>query len=166
MGLCMTGKWNIYCEKSGRSSRYKGLIILQFNSMNMKEKEIRRYANRKMYDVEKSCYVSLADLAEIIRQGDSIRVTDKTGEKDFTAQILRQIILEQSKKADETPVSALHDWIRSGSTILDQQWADWKNGMESWLKGHYSNIFKGNMREDFDALKQKVNELEKKIEQL
>jgi polyhydroxyalkanoate synthesis repressor PhaR len=87
----------------------------------MEERWIKRYANRKMYDVENSRYVSLGDLAEIIRSGESIRVTDKSGKEDYTAQVLRQVIMEQSKQSDESTVSALHEWIRMGGSFLDQR---------------------------------------------
>ncbi len=132
----------------------------------MEERWIKRYANRKMYDVENSRYVSLSDLAEIIQSGESIKVTDKSGKEDYTAQVLRQIIMEQSKQSDVSSVSALHEWVRMGGSYLDQQWDELRSGMEGWLKERKARILKGLSREDFEALKKKVGELEKKVDEL
>ncbi len=132
----------------------------------MEERWIKRYANRKMYDVENSRYVSLSDLTEIIQSGESIKVTDKSGKEDYTAQVLRQIIMEQSKQSDVSSVSALHEWVRMGGSYLDQQWDELRSGMEGWLKERKARILKGLSREDFEALKKKVGELEKKVDEL
>ncbi len=132
----------------------------------MEERWIKRYANRKMYDVENSRYVSLSDLAGIIQSGESIKVTDKSGKEDYTAQVLRQIIMEQSKQSDASSVSALHEWVRMGGSYLDQQWDEFRSGMEGWLKDRKARILKGLSREDFEALKKKVDELENKVDEL
>ncbi len=132
----------------------------------MKHRTIKRYANRKMYDVEKSSYVSLSDLAGIIKSGEHIRVTDKSGKKDYTAQVLRQIIFEQSKQSDKASVSTLHEWVRAGGSFFDKQWEELRVNMEEWFKEPVSKLFRGLSREDFDSLKNKVNKLEKKIDAL
>ncbi len=132
----------------------------------MEERWIKRYANRKMYDVENSRYVSLGDLAEIIQSGDSIRVTDKSGKEDYTAQVLRQIIMDQSRQSDESTVTALHEWIRVGGSFLDQRWDELRSGMEDWFRDRKSRLLKGLSRDDFEALKKKVDQLEKKVEDL
>lgn len=132
----------------------------------MEERWIKRYANRKMYDVEESRYVSLGDLAEIIRSGESIKVTDKSGQNDYTAQVLRQIIMDQSKQSDSSSVSMLHEWVRMGGSFLDQQWDGFRSGMEEWISDRKARLLKGLSREDFEKLKKKVQQLEKKVEEL
>ncbi len=132
----------------------------------MEERWIKRYANRKMYDVEKSKYVSLGDLAGIIRSGESIKVTDKSGREDYTAQVLRQIIMDQSKQSDSSSVSVLHEWVRLGGSFIDQQWDGLRSGMEEWISDRKARLLKGLSREDFENLKKKVQELEKKVEEL
>lgn len=58
----------------------------------------KKYANRRLYDTEKSAYVTLDDVMQGIRQGRRVAVVDaKTGE-DVTAFTLTQIILEESRK--------------------------------------------------------------------
>ncbi|MEX0681065.1 MAG: polyhydroxyalkanoate synthesis regulator DNA-binding domain-containing protein [Balneolales bacterium] len=132
----------------------------------MKERVIRRYSNRKMYDMANSQYVSLSDLADIIRSGDSIRVTSKNGDTDYTAHILQQIILDQSKESGRVSVSTLHEWVRVGESFLDHQLEELRMGIEYWVKEQASRLFKGLRREDIVTLKKKVINLEKKINQL
>lgn len=132
----------------------------------MSERLIRRYANRKMYDVESSRYVSLSDLAEMIRAGESIRVTNKNGDKDYTAKVLQQIILDQTRESEKASVSTLHEWVRIGGSYLDQQLDEFKSGMEGWIRDRTARLFKGLNRGDFNNLKKKVNELEKKVNEL
>ncbi|MDG5767021.1 polyhydroxyalkanoate synthesis regulator DNA-binding domain-containing protein [Balneolales bacterium ANBcel1] len=132
----------------------------------MSERIIKRYANRKMYDVAESRYVSLSDLAEMIRAGETIRVTNKTGDEDYTSRILQQIILEQTKESDKATVGTLHEWIRVGGSFLDEQLMEFRSGMEDWLKKQSSRLFPGLNRKEFDHLKKKVDELEKKLDQM
>lgn len=132
----------------------------------MSERLIRRYANRKMYDVESSHYVSLSDLAEMIRAGESIRVTNKNGDKDYTAKVLQQIILDQTRESEKASVSTLHEWVRIGGSYLDQQLDEFMSGMDGWIRDRTTRLFKGLNRGDFNRLKKKVNELEKKVNEL
>ncbi|MCK5314811.1 MAG: polyhydroxyalkanoate synthesis regulator DNA-binding domain-containing protein, partial [Anaerolineales bacterium] len=59
---------------------------------------IKRYPNRKLYDTEAKQYITLDEIADLIRQGQEIRVTDNVTGEDLTAVTLSQIIFEQEKK--------------------------------------------------------------------
>lgn len=80
---------------------------------------IKRYPNRKLYDTGKKQYVSLKEIAEMIREEKDVRVVDyKTGD-DLTALTLTQIIFEQEKtRADFLPLSVLASLIRTGGDRL------------------------------------------------
>jgi polyhydroxyalkanoate synthesis repressor PhaR len=59
---------------------------------------IKKYANRRLYDTGRSSYVTLDDLAQMIKDGYEFNVYDaKTGE-DLTRGVLTQIIVEQEGK--------------------------------------------------------------------
>ena len=75
---------------------------------------IKRYSNRKLYDTHESRYVTLDQLAELIRQGEEIRVMDNTTERDLTSATLAQIIFEQENKAGQNllPTTFLRQLIR------------------------------------------------------
>jgi polyhydroxyalkanoate synthesis repressor PhaR len=59
---------------------------------------VKKYANRRLYNTEASSYVTLEDLATMVRQGRDFVVYDaKTGE-DITRSVLTQIIVEEEAK--------------------------------------------------------------------
>lgn len=80
---------------------------------------LKKYTNRRLYDTEKSTYVTLEQVTEAIRQGRQIEVLDvKTGE-DVTAAILTQIVLEEArKKKFLLPTPLLYLIIRYGENVL------------------------------------------------
>jgi len=61
---------------------------------------VKKYANRRLYDTGKSSYVTLDDLAEMIREGLDFKVVDAKTDKDLTQSVLTQIIVEQEAKED------------------------------------------------------------------
>ena len=75
---------------------------------------IKRYSNRKLYDTQDSHYVTLQQIAGLIRNGDEIRVIDKTTQQDLTAATMAQIIFEEEKRGPRLPVEGLRRIIRSG----------------------------------------------------
>ena len=90
------------------------------SAQNDSVKVIKRYANRKLYDTERSCYVTLEEIASMIKAGDDVKVIDnKTGE-DLSAVTLAQIIFEEEKKKYKMPMSVLRNIIQASSdTITD-----------------------------------------------
>jgi len=80
---------------------------------------LKKYANRRLYDTEKSVYVTLAEVSEMIKAGRWVMVTDVDSGEDVTAFILTQIVLEAAKKKNALlPVPLLHLIIRYGETVL------------------------------------------------
>ena len=61
---------------------------------------VKKYANRRLYDTGRSSYVTLEDLAEMVREGIDFKVIDAKSEKDLTQSVLTQIIVEQEAKED------------------------------------------------------------------
>jgi polyhydroxyalkanoate synthesis repressor PhaR len=77
---------------------------------------IKRYANRKLYDQRQSRYVTLEDLADLIRQGRQIRVVDAASGEDLTSLTLAQIILEaQRDRTVSLPAAFLHQIVKHGA---------------------------------------------------
>ena len=73
---------------------------------------VKKYANRRLYNTATSSYVTLEDLAKMIKEGGDFVVTDaKTGE-DITRSVLTQIIVEQEQKGQNLlPISFLRQLI-------------------------------------------------------
>ncbi len=61
---------------------------------------VKKYANRRLYDTGRSSYVTLDDLAEMVREGIDFKVVDAKSNKDLTQSVLTQIIVEQEAKED------------------------------------------------------------------
>ena len=79
----------------------------------------KKYANRRIYDTQSSRYVTLEELADVIRQGRSVQVMDAKTKDDVTAFVLTQIVLEQAKRKNALlPPPVLHLIIRYGDNIL------------------------------------------------
>lgn len=74
---------------------------------------IKKYANRRLYNTDTSSYVTLDDLAEMVRSERDFVVHDaKTGE-DLTHSVLTQIIVEQESKGQNLlPIRFLRQLIR------------------------------------------------------
>jgi polyhydroxyalkanoate synthesis repressor PhaR len=74
---------------------------------------IKKYANRRLYHTGTSTYVTLDDLARMVKDGEDFVVTDaKTGE-DITRAVLGQIIFEQENRGQHLlPIAFLRQLIR------------------------------------------------------
>ena len=81
----------------------------------------KKYANRRLYDTEKSAYVTLSELGDIIRSGRRVEVRDAQTKEDVTAFILTQIILEEAKNKNALlPAPLLHLIIQFGDNQLGE----------------------------------------------
>jgi polyhydroxyalkanoate synthesis repressor PhaR len=79
---------------------------------------IKRYANRKLYDTQRSRYVTLEQIAEMIRAGEDVKIIDNNSKEDLTALTLTQILFEEEKKGGFLPLSALRNIIQSGGQSI------------------------------------------------
>jgi polyhydroxyalkanoate synthesis repressor PhaR len=59
---------------------------------------VKKYANRRLYNTESSSYVTLEDLATMVRQGRLFTVFDAKSGEDITRSVLTQIIVEEESK--------------------------------------------------------------------
>lgn len=84
------------------------------------QKIVKRYANRKLYDTERSCYVTLEDISGMIKAGEEVRVIDNKSGEDLTSVTLAQIIFETEKKKSFMPLGLLRDLIQNGGETLSE----------------------------------------------
>lgn len=82
---------------------------------------IKKYQNRKLYDIQESRYVTLTELAGFIEQGFTLNVVDNVSAADLTAVILTEILMEVEKaNAGQIPVTILKEIIKSGEGSVFQ----------------------------------------------
>lgn len=78
---------------------------------------IKRYASRRLYNTETSDYVTLEDIARLIREGREVQIVDLKSGDDLTRQYLLQIIAEHESRGENVlPLDVLTDLVRSYTT--------------------------------------------------
>lgn len=75
---------------------------------------IKKYANRRLYNTATSTYVTLEDLARMVKEGSDFIVYDAKSGEDITRSVLTQIIFEEENKGDNNllPINFLRQLIR------------------------------------------------------
>lgn len=127
---------------------------------------IRRYENRKLYDTETSKYVSLQQVSELIKNGETVQILDKD-ENDLTNQMLIQIILDNGRKGNAAlPNEILHELIRWGSKMVDDGVNRIRKNMDDLIRDSVSKVFSAPKQQDVDELNEKIQQLESTLELL
>ena len=88
---------------------------------------IRRYDNRKLYDVQARRYVTLDDLARLVGGGTDVQVVEQRTGEEITTVVLAQVVLEGIRQRTATiPHQVLSRLIRlgSGGGSAFAQWLD------------------------------------------
>ncbi len=81
---------------------------------------IKRYANRKLYDCDARCYITLEEIAAAVRRGEDIQVVDHASGVDLTTLVLAQALLAEEKRLGGLlPQRLLTRLIRSGQSSLN-----------------------------------------------
>ncbi len=82
---------------------------------------IKKYANRRLYNTETSSYVTLEDLAEMVRAERDFLVHDAKSGEELTHAVLTQIIVEEESKGQKLlPVGFLRQLIRFYGDSIEQ----------------------------------------------
>ena len=107
---------------------------------------IKKYANRRLYNTDTSSYITLDDLAGMVRENVDFKVLDAKSGDDITHTILTQIIVdEESSGAQMLPVSFLRDLISMYGNSMQSM-------MPSYLEASMAT-FRKNREELQDAFK-------------
>ncbi|MBM3747265.1 MAG: hypothetical protein FJW34_15865 [Acidobacteria bacterium] len=122
---------------------------------------IKRYDNRKLYDTEAKQYVSLEELAALVRQGDHIQVVDNSTGEDLTVQTLARIIMEEGRSGKaRVSTEFLHDMVRWGGKVVSTS----REQLEKMVQASIEKLGPVRQaREELAALKAQLVELEARI---
>ncbi len=93
----------------------------------------KKYPNRRLYDIEKSKYVTVEDIRKVILKGESITVVDSKTEKDLTRTVLMQIISEQAGEGHEPILT---------NSVLEQLVRFYGGAMQSIVGGYIEQSIK------------------------
>ena len=72
---------------------------------------IKRYSNRKLYDTKDSRYVTLLQIAEMVRNSEEVQIIDNNTKDDLTEVTLAQIVYEEQKNSKNVPLQTLKELI-------------------------------------------------------
>ncbi|MFQ5658433.1 MAG: polyhydroxyalkanoate synthesis regulator DNA-binding domain-containing protein [Candidatus Methylomirabilales bacterium] len=152
------------------------------------EIHIKKYSNRKLYDLNRSRYITLEEIADLIRQGRQVKIVDAETQEDLTNITLVQVLLEEEKRRNLLPVPFLHQLIKYGemyqdffrqylSSTLDamiSMRSEVEKGIKQWAGlgslGEMARTRPGDdtetsstLKTELDSLREKLKELESKL---
>jgi|JI10StandDraft_1071094.scaffolds.fasta_scaffold378903_2 polyhydroxyalkanoate synthesis repressor PhaR len=82
---------------------------------------IKRYANRKLYDMSESCYITHDEIANLVREGEEVRIIDNRTQEDLTSATLTQILLDEEKRVKRPlPIDTLRNFFQSGGDFIQR----------------------------------------------
>jgi polyhydroxyalkanoate synthesis repressor PhaR len=82
---------------------------------------IKRYANRKLYDMSQSCYITHDEIANLLREGEEVRIIDNRTQEDLTSATLTQILLDEEKRVKRPlPIDTLRNFFQSGGDFIQR----------------------------------------------
>ncbi|MBL4894149.1 MAG: polyhydroxyalkanoate synthesis repressor PhaR [Emcibacter sp.] len=109
---------------------------------------IKKYANRRLYNTDSSCYVTLDDLAEMVKADKDFIVRDAKSGDDITHSVLTQIIFEEESKGETLlPTNFLRQLIAFYGDGLQQVVPGYlENSMAAFSENQekFREFFKGN----------------------
>ena len=138
---------------------------------------IKKYANRRLYNTGTSTYVTLEDLAAMVKDGEDFLVYDaKTGD-DITRSVLAQIIFEQEKFRKQmtntfsnTPFAPLEEHVRRNMEMFERTFAMFKPFGAPLRKETPSSESPPTANEpaeaDIDDLKRQMKEMQDRLERM
>jgi polyhydroxyalkanoate synthesis repressor PhaR len=101
-------------------------------SQTSPQRLIKRYGNRKLYDTSESRYITLDEIARLVRSGSDVKVIDNENGDDLTAITFAQIILEEEKRRSSLiSLDLLRDLVQHGEETLAQLRSQVEKGVEA-----------------------------------
>ena len=86
-----------------------------------KVRVIKRYANRKLYDMSESCYITHDEIATVVRNGEDVRIIDNRTKEDLTTQTLTQILFDKERRQKKSlPLTTLRSLFQSGENFIQK----------------------------------------------
>ncbi len=135
---------------------------------------VKRYQNRKLYDTQNSCYVTLDEIGQMVKQGEDVKIIDNRSGDDLTSITLTQILFEEEKKKKSLlPLATLKNIIQSGgesiASLLQRPFSSISNvrdeaeKMIDKIKDEFEDG--GFIREFLQGAHRSVDELQHKVEE-
>lgn len=128
---------------------------------------IRRYPNRKLYDVQNSRYVSLKALREMILSGESLKVVSTTDGRDLTRITIARLKLAEAEQAVRGLPETVANHLNQGVDGMIRRLQTLEQGIGQFRSTLVNPLAKmEEMTQQLDQLQQAVDALQNKLEEL
>jgi len=124
----------------------------------MEHRLIKKYPNRRLYDTERSSYITFEDVRELVLRHVPLKVVDAKTQEDLTNNILLQIVMELEQKGAPVFTTAMleqmirfygNDFQKVFGDFLEQSFSMFKDQptakfLQSWkdMMGQWQDFFK------------------------
>jgi polyhydroxyalkanoate synthesis repressor PhaR len=142
---------------------------------------IKKYENRRLYNTTTSRYVNLEDVARMVREGVEVQVQDARTGEDLTRMVLTQVIMEDAKGHESgLPLELLrklimasdrvtHEFLTWYLTTVTEMYQKAQSALQTNPLDLVRNLFSSGPppghAEELAALRQRVQDLERRLEQ-
>lgn len=109
-------------------------------------RQIKKYPNRKFYDTGDRRYVSLSQIADLVRDGEEVQVLDNPTGEDVTSVVLSEILRQQERKGGFLPPGVLTALVRRGASGWDRLLESLRSSLEA------AHLLEDEFEERIDAL--------------
>lgn len=129
---------------------------------------IKRYDNRKLYDPDGKRYVSLRDLAAMVRAGEEVNVVDNSTGADLTAQTLAKVIVEESSEdRPRLEPQFLHQVLRWGGRKVTSGVEQMQETLDRLIQASLERVVPvQEIRGEMNQLRERLAKLEESIQKL
>jgi polyhydroxyalkanoate synthesis repressor PhaR len=127
---------------------------------------VKRYENRKLYDTEDKRYISLQEIARLVRAGQEVRVLENPSGKDITVPTLAKVLMDNNGEEPALLSSEfLHSLIRWGGKVVVSGMGQLQGGIDRLIEASLQRMEPiQKVREDMANLKAQVERLEALLE--
>lgn len=110
---------------------------------------IKRYANRKLYDMTASCYITHDEIADLVKAGEEVKIIDNRTKEDLTTRTLTQILFDKEKKEPRTlPLSTLRNIFQSGGYFIQKHIAQPVSNLRDEAEETVRKVFRARGHEE------------------
>lgn len=86
-----------------------------------KPRVIKRYANRKLYDMSESCYITHDEIATLVKAGEEVKIIDNQTKEDLTTITLTQILFDKERQQRKAlPLSTIRGLFQTGGDFIQR----------------------------------------------
>jgi polyhydroxyalkanoate synthesis repressor PhaR len=99
---------------------------------------VKKYENRRLYNTLTSQYINQEQVAQLVRDGQDVRVIDAATGEDITRLIMAQIVLEDAKTPDSVfPLDVLRQMIVASGKATQENTLRYMKAMMEMYQNAY-----------------------------